>query len=207
MSKFMYMKSLLTIIAFTACSYMAFGIGTNPSNKGKAKKTVVTKAVKKHAAKQASCHMGLINTTNAKPRFGIEVGFSAPLLKDAKKPRFTVGADAGYFFSNTSNAKVYVKPNIGYTVPLTSRINVQTKMGAGVMVNNANTETNNNASTQPMLSFSVQPNVNVYNSKKYRYDAYLRYEFAAQSPYNTFSNLIPLTMLQFGVNIQGSDSK
>jgi hypothetical protein len=204
------MKTLLTLIALTLITSTSFGI---------IKKK---RAGKKAMPKSTSYHVGFQNVAismpskvlNGMPHFGVEVGFSVPLKKNAKKQRFTVGADGGYFFQKGLQSGTYVKPNIAYSFPITKKISLQTRIGAGLLVtNNLNKEFKQNESgvykkvsplnPQAMLSLAIQPNVNVYNSKKYRYDAYLRYEFAAQTPFSAISTLLPLTMLQLGITIKG----
>jgi hypothetical protein len=204
------MKTLLTFIAFTFITSTAFGI------------IKTKKKLKKVLPASTAYHIGVQNVAislptkliNGTPHIGVEVGFSVPLKKNAKKQRFTVGADGGYFFQRGLQSGTYVKPNIAYSFPITKKLNVQTRLGAGLLVtNNLNKEfKQNEAGTykkvgslnpQAMLSFGVQPTYNVYNSKKYQYNTYLRYEFAAQTPFSAIASLLPLTMFQLGVTIQG----
>jgi hypothetical protein len=201
------MKSLLSIVAFVVISTTVFGINRNPEGR-------------KKLLKINSYHIGVQNVAismpnrvfNGTPHFGAEVGFSVPLKKAAKKQRLSVGADGGYFFQKGLQSGTYVKPNIAYHIPVTKKISVQTKLGTGLLVTkNLNNEFARDAAgkynkvgpynPQAMVSIGVQPMVNVYNSKKYRYDAYVRYEFAAQTPFSAISKMLPLTMLQFGIKI------
>jgi hypothetical protein len=204
------MKTLLTLIAFTLLTTTSYGI---------IKKK---KAGKKFMPASTAYHVGVQNVAismppklfNGSPHVGVEVGFSVPLKKNAKKQRFTVGADGGYFFQKGLQTGTYVKPNIAYSFPITKRLSVQTRLGAGLLLtNNLNKEFKQNETGeykkvspingQAMMSFGVQPTYTVYNTKKYRYNAYLRYEFAAQTPFSAIASLLPLTMLQLGVTIQG----
>jgi hypothetical protein len=201
------MKSLLSIIALVVISTAVFGINRNPNRT-------------KKLPKITSYQVGLQNVAitmpnkifNGMPHIGVEVGFSVPLKKDAKKQRFTVGADGGYFFQKGLQTGTYVKPNIAYHIPITKKVSVQTRVGTGLLITkNLNKEFAQDAAgkyqkvgpynAQAMLSIGVQPTVNVFNSKKFKYDAYVRYEFAAQIPFSAISKLLPLTMLQFGVKI------
>jgi hypothetical protein len=201
------MKNLLLLFAFAVTSTAVFGINRNPNST-------------KKLSKINSYHIGLQNVAitmptkvlNGMPHIGVEVGFSVPLKKDAKKQRFTVGSDAGYFFQKGLQSGTYLKPNIAYHIPVTKKISVQTKVGTGLLVTkNLNNEFARNElgeykkvspyNAQAMISIGVQPNINVYNTKKYKCDAFVKYEFAAQTPFSAISKILPLTMLQFGIKI------
>jgi hypothetical protein len=204
------MKTLLTLIALTLITSTSFGI----IKKKRTGKKVMPKSTAYHVGFQNVAITMPTKVLNGAPHFGVEVGFSVPLKKNAKKQRFSVGADGGYFFQKNLQSGTYIKPNIAYNFPITKRISVKSRIGAGLLVtNNLNKEFKQNESgvyqkvnslnPQAMISLGVQPNVNIYNSKKYRYDAYLRYEFAAQTPFSAISALLPLTMVQLGITIQG----
>jgi hypothetical protein len=204
------MKTLLTLIALVLISSTSFGI-------------IKTKRSKKRTMpKTTAYHIGVQNVAigmpprvlNGTPHIGVEVGFSVPLKKNAKKQRFTVGADGGYFFQRGLQSGTYIKPNLAYSFPITKKLSVQTRLGAGLLVtNNLNKEFKQNEggvykkvsplNAQAMFSFGVQPTYTIYNAKKYNYKAYVRYEFAAQTPFSAIASLLPLTMLQLGVTIQG----
>jgi hypothetical protein len=205
------MKIFLTILASVLITTASFGFVKNATKK----------ASKKVFSKNTTYHIGLLNSAitmptkilNGTPHLGVEVGFSAPLKKDAKKQRFNIGADAGYFYQKGLQSVTYLKPNIAYNIAITKKINIQPRISAGAMLtNNLNNEFKANADgvyqkTSPLNlqafgSIGVQPNVNVYNSKHFTYDAYLRYEFGMQGPFSAISAVLPLTMFHLGVNIK-----
>jgi hypothetical protein len=146
---------------------------------------------------------------------GVEVGFSVP-LKNAK-PKLTVGADAGYYRQQGLQSAFYIKPNIAYKIPITKKLSITPKLGAGmVIMHNQNAEFKfesgiytsvNRNIPQFMGSVGVQPSYNFYNSKTYKYNVFVRYEFAAQTPFSAISSILPITMLHLGITIQGSDNK
>ncbi len=214
------MKRILFSIALIASATLAFGIGKNTSTVKKAATSKVG------FTKGMSAHIGLMNAAitmptkvlNGTPHYGVEIGFSAPLKKDAKKQRLCVGADAGYFYQNGLQSGTYVKPKLSYKIPVTKKINIEPRIGVGGMVTkNLNNEFKRNNggdyvcvspyNTQAMVSVGVQPNIKVFNGKKYNYDAYIRYEFAAQTPFATISSILPITMMQLGMKVSSSNTK
>jgi hypothetical protein len=209
------MKTLLSFSFLLLLSIAAFGIGKVP----KAQK-VGAKKQTKALPKKTTFQFGLLNSAistnkviNGTPHLGVEVGFSVPLNKNAKKQRFTVGADAGYFFQKGLQSGAYIKPNIAYTIPVAKGVTLQPRIGLGYMLTtNSNNEfklgTNGEYSkispynSQMLASVGVQPNFSIYNSKQYRYNAYLRYEFGMQTPFSTISTLLPMTMMHIGLKIE-----
>jgi hypothetical protein len=213
------MKSLLTILAISILSATAYGFGNNNIKLKKgAKKTIIKR---KSLPKNAALSFGVFNAgitmptkiLNGTPHVGVEIGYSVPIKKDAKKQRLTVGADGGYFFQKGLQSATYIKPNIALKVPISKKVNVQARVGAGVMLTkNQNNEFAQNENgvyqkvspynTQFMGSVGIQPNFNVYNSKHFKYDAYVRYEFAMQTPFSAISSLLPITMFNLGVKVE-----
>jgi hypothetical protein len=143
----------------------------------------------------------------------VEVGFTKPFKKNSAKQRLTVGADAGYFFQSGLQSGLYLKPNLNFNFPIYKAFSIHSKIGAGLLLaNNYNSEFalqsnglyKNTSSLHPQFlgTIGLQPTLNVYNTKKYKYNVFMSYEFAAQTPFSAISSLLPMTMIRLGLKVQ-----
>ncbi len=142
-----------------------------------------------------------------------EVGFTKPFKKNSAKQRLSVGTDIGYFNQQHLQSGVYLKPNIQVKIPVFKSFSLVPKLGAGLLVTkNANKEfaiqpngTYKNMgklNSQFLGTLGLQPTVNVYNSNTYKYNVFMSYEFAAQTPFSAISSLLPITMMRLGLKVQ-----
>jgi hypothetical protein len=203
---------------------LCFGVTVSGFALKKNNTSTKSSTTKKTFISNAAYHVGIMNAgitmptriLNGTPHFGVEVGFSAPIKKDAAKPRFQVGADLGFIHQGGLQTGTYVKPNVSYKQPISKKINVQARVGVGAMVTkNLNNEFTIHPTTfeasktspyalQALPSIGIQPNFAIASGKKYNYEAYLRYEFAAQTPFSVISNILPITMMQMGVKVKSN---
>lgn len=144
----------------------------------------------------------------------VEVGFTKPFKKSSAKQRLTVGTDVGLFAQQGLQSGLYIKPNISYNLPIYKSFSIAPKLGAGALfTKNANQEFKYNeadgtfkqlGSVNPQFfgTIGLQPSVNVYNSKSYKYNVFMSYEFGAQTPFSAISSLLPMTMIRLGLKVQ-----
>jgi hypothetical protein len=211
------MRNIL-FLAFMLCTVSAFAAF---QKKGKNKKACTT--VCKYFNKKTKYNFSLNSAAISSPTKpfnglfhpGIEIGFQKPVFNKKISSKLTYGADAGYYRQQGLQSALYFKPNLNYTFAITKKFSITPRLGAGlVIIHNQNSEFKTQTDgtykkvgrniPQFMGSIGVQPNYNVYNSKTYSYNVFMRYEFAAQTPFSAISSILPITMLHLGLSVQGT---
>jgi hypothetical protein len=212
------MKAVVT----TLCGIIIFGSAQATFTNGNVKKTKAKAETKKKKFTKVQKSISLFNAGitlppkvfNGTPHLGVEVGFSVPLKKKIAKLGINYGADAGFFNQSNLQNGLYVKPNIALTIPVYKSFNLQPRVGAGLLfATNLNKEFKQEANgqyamigntrTQFLGTAGLQANMNVYATKQLQYQAFVRYEFAAQTPFSAISSLLPMAMLHLGVSVKG----
>jgi hypothetical protein len=211
------MRQLL-LLAFMLCTISTFAAF---QKKGKAKKscTTVSKIFNKKTKYNFSLNSAAISmptkTFNGLFHPGIEVGFQKPVFKNKMNTKLTFGADAGYYRQQGLQSALYFKPNLTYNFAITKKLSIAPRLGAGlVIMHNQNSEFKMKTDgtyakvgrniPQFMGSIGVQPSYNIGNLKGYNYNVFMRYEFAAQTPFSAISSILPITMLHLGLSVQGA---
>ncbi len=147
-----------------------------------------------------------------------EFGLSKPFRKNSARQRLSVGVDAGMFAQKGLQNGVYIKPNMAVNIPIYRSFTISPKLGAGLLLTkNANDEFKAQTDgsfkkmsplhPQFMGTLGVQPSLTVYNGKKYKYNVFMSYEFAAQTPFSAISSLLPMTMVRLGLKVQPRSNK
>ncbi len=206
------MKALVILLGTACIASAAFGAGYKKNKDAKSKNGFKPKQVNASIFNAGiTTPLGGINGT---PHLGVEIGFSTPLKANAKKLNLNVGADLGFFNQKDLQNGYYLKPNISYSFPIYKGFYLQPKLGAGFMLSNTlnqefSRETSgaysasSNWHPQFLGTFGVQAGLPVYKSKQQTYEAFVRYEFGAQTPFSAISALLPMSLWHLGINVKG----
>jgi hypothetical protein len=153
---------------------------------------------------------------NGKLNPGVNVGLRTAAANGTK--HLQVGVDLGYAYQAGLQSFTYIKPNLGYKFNVSKAVSVSPIVGAGILMSRRlNSEyqptTGGNGSVnfvsstpwspQFMTSIGIEPSVLLYKGSGVRANVFMRYDFATQTNFATISTLLPITIWQLGLRLQG----
>jgi hypothetical protein len=209
-SLYLHIILVATMALLTLSTQAAFRPGGSKAS-GKPKGSIFKKAVKSIGFLNSAVSMPT-TPVNGRWHGGVQIGYKTPIRQ--KKTTLYAGAELGVFYQKSLQTATYLKPTLSCNIPIAKKLSIEPVLGVGLLTSykynpEFTLQANGTYSTaarlvpQFMGSFGVQPSYQIYTTTKYNCNVYMRYEFAAQTPFSAISSLLPLTMMHLGISISG----
>jgi hypothetical protein len=149
------------------------------------------------------------NFVNGKLHPGFLVGFQKNIKPHS---RWDYHVDFGYFAIHSLQRTAYLKPGIGYAIPIAKTFELRPFLNLGFMgvgqINdefkfvNGQYEKGARHRLQIAPGFGLESFFTVVKKKNREFQAMLAYEFGTQLPFSSLSSILPLNQIKVGVRIK-----
>lgn len=153
------------------------------------------------------------NFVNGRLHPGFSLGLQRSFSEITKKNYWDYSAHLGYFAIPSLQRALFLKPGIGYTLPIHKKIGLRPNVNSSFMlvsqinnefqyVGSGQYEQVNKNRIQIMPSFGLEAFVLINRTKHFKYDALFGYEFGVQLPFSELSSILPLNQLKMGLRFK-----